>query len=160
MTAVRIDFARPEHHEAIRALFRQSMIEGQLRENDTGADIEDLVAGYFSDGGESAFFVALQDDDVVGMIGVQQTRANTAEIRRLRVREDHRRRGIGTALMERALDFCRDRGHLKVVLDVRVEQGPAQALFEKFGFTHARTREADNRRTLDFYLDLYRDARH
>jgi ribosomal protein S18 acetylase RimI-like enzyme len=93
------------------------------------------------------------------MIGVQKTKANTAELRRIRVREQFRRLGIGTRLMETAVDFCREQGYLKVVLDVRIERGPAIAMLEKFGFTHVRTREIGDRKTLEFYLDLYSEPR-
>ena len=44
-----------------------------------------------------------------------------------------------------------------IELDVRIERGPAIALFEKFGFQLTRTREHNGRRMLDFYLDLYRE---
>jgi len=42
-----------------------------------------------------------------------------------------------------------------VMLDVRIERGPAIKLFEKFGFKLARQRELDGRKILDFYLDIY-----
>lgn len=150
--------ARVEDQPRVRQLFRDGLHEGQVRMNDTGADIDDLVAGYFADGGASAFWVADHHDDLVGMIGVQNTAQNTGEIRRLRVDTRYRRKGIGTMLMYQAIDFCREQGYLKVVLDVRIERTGAVAMFEKFGFQHGRTREIDNRRTLDFYLDLYRDT--
>ena len=71
--------------------------------------------------------------------------------------DDLRRRGIGMRLMHEAVAFCQRLGYLKVVLDVRFERGPAIALFEKFGFKLARTRDMAGRRMLDFYLDLYRE---
>ena len=80
-------------------------------------------------------------------------------MRRLRVRESFRRRGIGTTLIENAIAFCRDYGFLKVSLDVRIEREPAISLFRKFGFEPGRQRELDGRKTIDFYLDLYRDVR-
>ena len=101
----------------------------------------------------------LQATAVIGMIGVQKMGDNAAEVRRLRVRGTCRRRGIGALLMEKALAFCKHHGYLKIVLDVRIERGPAIALFEKFGFSHTRTREIDGRKLLDFYLDLYRDPK-
>jgi ribosomal protein S18 acetylase RimI-like enzyme len=93
------------------------------------------------------------------MVGVQKMDDNAAEIRRLRVRGSYRRHGIGTLLMETALAFCRHHGYLKLVLDVRIERGPAIALFEKFGFTLTRSRDIDGRKLLDFYLDLYREPK-
>lgn len=144
---------------ALRELFQESILEGMIGENDTGADIDNLREGYYSDDGASAFWVAAYDTYVIGMIGVQKTHDNAAEVRRLRVRHAYRRLGVGTVLMKKALAFCQRQGYLKVVLDVRIERGPAISLFEKFGFTHGRTREINGRKLLDFYIDLYRDPR-
>lgn len=155
MDAVRIEPARDGDHAAVRKLFYSGVVEGLVRANDTGADIENLKEGYFADDGDSGFWVARLDGETIGMIGVQKTLDNVAEVRRLRVRDDFRRRGIGTLLMKHALRFCQDKGYLKVVLDVQVDRGPAIALFEKFGFKLARTRENDGHKTLDFLLDLY-----
>jgi len=146
-----------QDHAAVRELFRASMVEGFVPDNDTGADIENIHEAYFADGGQSALWVADYEDEVIGMIGVQKTSAHGAEIRRLRVRTDYRRRGLGTRLMEQALSFCRHHGYLKLTLDVRIERGPAIALFEKFGFQLNRTRDVNGRKMLDFYMDLYRD---
>lgn len=151
--------ARDEDLTALRELFQESIIEGLVGDNDTGADIDNLHEGYFADEGQSGFWVAVYDNLVIGMIGVQKMAENSAEVRRLRVRNAYRRRGIGALLMERALAFCKRQGYLKVVLDVRIERGPAIALFEKFGFKHGRTREIGGRKLLDFYIDLYRDPR-
>lgn len=144
-------------HPAVIELFREGLDEGHIRANDTGADIENLQDAYFNDDGESSFWVARYHGEVIGMIGVQQTNENTAEVRRLRVRDGYRRRGVGTKLMERALTFCHEHSYLKVVLDVRIERGPAISLFEKFGFVLARSRDIDGRKMLDFYVDLYRE---
>ncbi|MCI0363990.1 MAG: GNAT family N-acetyltransferase [Phycisphaerales bacterium] len=154
---VLIRLARDDDHSFLCELFQESVIEGLVGDNDTGADIDNLREGYFEDGGQSGFWVACLTELVIGMIGVQKVGENAAEVRRLRVRGLYRRRGVGTLLMERALSFCRHQGYLKVVLDVRIERGPAIALFHKFGFKHARTREIGGRKLLDFYIDLYRD---
>ena len=157
---VEIRQARDDDHAALRVLFQQGVVEGQVRDNDTGADIDNLHEGYFADEGHSGFWVAVCDGQVIGMVGVQRTAENSAEIRRLRVGHDYRRRGVGTLLMKEALSFCQRHGYLKIVLDVRIERVPAIALFEKFGFQLARTREVDGRKLLDFYIDLYREPRN
>ena len=154
---VTVRLASNEDHPALRELFRAGLIEGYVADNDTGADIENPVEAYFSDDGQSALWVADLDQDIIGMIGVQKTSDHEAEIRRLRVRSDFRRKGLGAKLMEQALNFCRHHGYLKVSLDVRIEREPAISLFEKFGFSLNRTREINGRRTLDFYMDLYRE---
>lgn len=154
---VQIILAEESHFTAIRELFHHGLLERQIRNNDTGADIENIREAYFNDEGGSAFWVATLGPTVIGMIAVQQTGENAAEIRRLRVRDGFRRRGVGTMLMKQALAFCQRQGYLKVILDVRIERGPAIAMFEKFGFLLARTREIDGRKMLDFYVDLYRE---
>lgn len=146
-----------DDHAAVRNLFENGLVEGFVADNDTGADMENIAEAYFSDEGQSALWVADYDEAVIGMIGVQKTSDHGAEIRRLRVRSDFRRQGVGAKLMEQALQFCLHHSYLKVSLDVRIERGPAIALFEKFGFTLNRTREVNGRRLLDFYLDLYRE---
>jgi len=138
-------------------LFERSRIEGQLRDNDTGADLDHLVAGYF-ECKDSSFWVAESDALIIGMIGVQRLNDDSAEIRRLRVRDGFRRKGIGSQLMQQAISFCKEKQFLKVVLDVRIERGPAQAMFDNFGFLQGRERELDGRKLRDFYLDLYSDT--
>ncbi|MEE2908297.1 MAG: GNAT family N-acetyltransferase [Planctomycetota bacterium] len=142
---------------SIRGLFEAGVYEGQVRINDTGADIENLEAGYFQDDGRSGFWVAEVPDKVVGMIGVQCVGDEIAEIRRLRVHDEFRRKGIGASLLDHAVQFCRGNDYVKIVLDVRVERDPAIHLFEKAGFFLARSRESDGHKTLDFYVDLYTD---
>ena len=154
---VKLRLAREADHAAVRELFRAGLLEGHVADNDTGADIVNLQEAYFSDDGQSALWVADYDDQVIGMIGVQKTSEHEAEVRRLRVHDGFRRLGVGTKLMEQALTFCRHHGYLKVILDVRIERGPAIALFEKFGFQLNRTREIDGRKMLDFYIDIYRE---
>ena len=140
----------------LRELFEKSRLEGQTRENDTGADLDYLVAGYF-ECKDSGFWVAQYEEWIVGMIGVQRLNDNSAEIRRLRVRDSYRRNGIGTQLMLHAIEFCKEKQFLKVVLDVRIERSPAIKLFDSFGFLHGRECQVDGRTTIDFYLDLYSD---
>lgn len=141
----------------LRELFERSRIEGQTRENDTGADLDYLMSGYF-ECKDSGFWVAQYEEWIVGMIGVQRISENSAEIRRLRVRDSFRRKGIGTKLMQHAISFCREKHFLKVVLDVRIERLSAISMFNTFGFLHGRERNLNGRKLRDFYLDLYSDS--
>lgn len=148
---------RTEDAGACAVLYREGLIGGQIADNDTGLDIDDIARAYLSSP-TSHFWVAEtqgERPEVVGMIGVQQHEDGIGEIRRLRVRGDHRRRGIGKALVETALDFCRERGFLKVTLDTYMEREPAIGLFEKFQFRHTRTRSIGGKDIMHFYLDLY-----
>jgi len=141
----------------LRELFERSRIEGQTRENDTGADLDHLMEGYF-DCNDSSFWVAEYHAWIVGMVGVQRISDSSAEIRRLRVRDSFRRKGIGSKLMQHAIAFCREKQFLKVVLDVRIERIPAIRMFDTFGFMQGRERDLNGRQLRDFYLDLYSDT--
>jgi ribosomal protein S18 acetylase RimI-like enzyme len=151
---------RREDLPACTQLYREGLLGGKIAENDTGLDMDDVEAAYMCNAG-SHFWVAEMTEttgtprEVVGMIGVQQHEDNVGEIRRLRVRQDLRRRGIGSALIETALKFCRDRGYLKIALDTFVDREPAIKLFEKFHFRHSRTRAVGDKEVMHFYLDLY-----
>ena len=152
---------RREDIQACTQLYVEGLLGGRIAENDTGLDIDDIDSAYMNKPG-SHFWVAetvgVADGaakQVIGMIGVQQHEDNVGEIRRLRVRQDLRRRGIGSALVETALKFCRDRGYLKIALDTFMEREPAVRLFEKFHFRHSRTRNVMGKEVMHFYLDLY-----
>ena len=93
------------------------------------------------------------------MVGVQHHDAGVGEIRRLRVARTHRRRGIGSALVETALRFCQERQYLKITLDTYMERDPAVHLFRKFRFHHDRTRKVGEKELMYFYLDLYAGER-
>lgn len=152
---------RPSDLAACQRLYREGLLGGKLAENDTGLDIDDIEAAYMRPPGNHFWVAELPGDgnghgpEVVGMIGVQHHDEGVGEIRRLRVRSDLRRRGIGTRLVEAALKWCQDHNYLKVTLDTFMDREPAIRLFEKFRFRHSRTRELNGKELLYFYLDIY-----
>jgi ribosomal protein S18 acetylase RimI-like enzyme len=150
---------RPEDQAQVRKLYLEGLVGGKIASNDTGLDIDDVPSAYLLSP-DNHFWVAVnQKGEVVGNIGVQQCEDGVAEIRRLRVRQDSRRRGVGSALMETAVKFCRERNFLKITLDTFTERDPAIRLFEKFHFNHSRTRQVGEKELLYFYLDLYQGER-
>lgn len=157
----------PRDLAACRQLYVEGLIGGKLAENDTGLDIDDIEQAYMRTPGNH-FWVAETNPvadgkagEVVGMIGVQHHEEGLGEIRRLRVRHDMRRKGIGSALLEQALKFCQENNYLKIALDTFMEREPAIRLFEKFRFKHSRSRNVAGKELMYFYLDLYmRDQQH
>jgi ribosomal protein S18 acetylase RimI-like enzyme len=145
----------PADAEACKKLYHEGLLGGHLAENDTGLDIDDIETAYLKMAGNHFWVAQLQDGQIVGMIGVQHHEKGLGEIRRLRVRTDVRRRGIGTRLMEVAVKFCADQQYLKITLDTFIEREPALRLFEKFRFRHSRTRKVGDRDLMYFYLDIY-----
>jgi ribosomal protein S18 acetylase RimI-like enzyme len=156
---ITIRSVRQDDCVACTKLYREGLVGGKIAENDTGLDIDDIWSAYMCSP-DNHFWVALnRDNEVVGMIGVQQCDPGVGEIRRLRVRRDSRRRGVGSALMETAVKFCKEKQFLKITLDTFMEREPAVKLFEKFYFNLSRTRKVGEKELLYFYLDLYQTDR-
>jgi len=64
------------------------------------------------------------------------------ELANLAVAPDHRRRGIGSALLERALERAREGGVRSLFLEVRVSNDEALRLYEGRGFEVIAERKA------------------
>src|SRR5580658_2653839 len=103
----------PRDLPTCQKLYLEGLIGGKIAENDTALDLDDISTVYMKPGNH--FWVAENEkQQVVGMVGVQHHEASTAAIRRLRVASDHRRRGIGSALVETALRFCQENQYIKI----------------------------------------------
>jgi ribosomal protein S18 acetylase RimI-like enzyme len=146
---------RADDMPACRTLYSEGLLGGHIAENDTGVDIDDIQSAYMSSPKNHLWVAETSDGQVVGMVGVQHHEEGVGEIRRLRVRSDVRRRGIGSKLVETALNFCAENQYLKVTLDTFMDREPALKLFEKFRFHHDRTRSISGKDMLYFYLDIY-----
>ena len=152
---------RPDDQGACHALYSDGLLGGHhLAGNDTGFDIDDIAAAYTSRPGHCFLVAENGAGEVVGMIGVAHHDEGTGEVRRLRVRPDSQRRGIGSRLLEAALAFCAEHNYLKVTLDTHIDRAPALRLFEKFRFKHQRTRTVGEKDLMYFYLDLYAGRPH
>jgi ribosomal protein S18 acetylase RimI-like enzyme len=147
---------RPPDQSAVQRLYREGLLgTNKIADNDTGFDMEDVESSYMKRPGNTFLVAVNSANEVVGTIGIQHHEASTGEIRRLRVRPDSQRRGIGSKLMEAALKFCHDHQYLKVTLDTYMDHEPAMKLFEKFRFRHSRSRTVGEKELRYFYLDLY-----
>lgn len=128
---------------------------GCIADNDTGYDIDHIFDVYMKCPGSRFWVAESHSGQIVGMIGVQHHDDGNGQIRRLRVRSDFQRRGIGTALLETALRFCQEKNYLKLTLDTFVDRDAAMRLFQRFRFRLDRTRSIGQKELAYFYLDLY-----
>ena len=145
----------PEDQPACRKLYKDGLLGGCIAENDTGYDMDHIHAVYMKCSGSHFWVGESPSGQIVGMIGVQHHDDGNGQIRRLRVRSDFQRRGIGTLLLETALKFCQEKHYLKVTLDTFVARDAAVSLFEKFRFRLDHTRSIGQKELAYFYLDLY-----
>ena len=79
-------------------------------------------------------FVAIDDDDsVIGNLGIELHGYGVAELGMM-VASDWRGKGVGSALLEAAIDWAQSVGAHKVALQHWPTNERAAALYEKFGF--------------------------
>lgn len=80
------------------------------------------------------FFVAREDDEVAGCVGVKLAEPGVAELTRMYVKEKARRRGWGTRLLEVAEQAARQSDARVMRLDTRDDLVEALALYGRHGY--------------------------
>ena len=76
----------------------------------------------------------------VGVISLQ-TVGDLADLHRIVVSEQHRREGIGAALVAAGLQTVRHAGARSVMLEVAFDNDPAIALYQRLGFEQLAARD-------------------
>ena len=115
-------------------------------------DLRDVESSYL--GEASCFWVADSPDGLVGMTAIQRIDAETGRLRRMRVTEAWRRRGVAQALLDTATGFCRAQGYRRLILDTTEQQTEAHRLYERNGFTFLGHRMLGVFRVRDYVKDL------
>jgi RimJ/RimL family protein N-acetyltransferase len=110
----------------------------------------------------AAVFVAENENGIVGRLSLARdshpASPHVADLG-LMVAVGHRRRGIGRALLERAVEWAREVGVEKLELHVFPHNEPAIRLYERFGFVREGLRRGHYRRggeLVDAVLMAYR----
>lgn len=81
----------------------------------------------------SEFVCAKIENKVVGFAGIKIV-LDTADIMNIAVKEDYRRQGIATLLLNNILDICNEKNIKTINLEVNEENFSAIRLYQKFGF--------------------------
>lgn len=98
----------------------------------------------------SDWFVALDDDEVVGYVGVKE-QDGMGHLMNIAVRADHRLSGAGGRLLAAAFDAARSRGLSAMTLEVRASNVDAQSFYRRHGFVAVGRRRS-------YYTDNGEDA--
>lgn len=98
--------------------------------------------------------VLVAEDPEAGVVGyaVSWWVMDQAELANIAVREDHRGRGVGSALLDRVLHEVSERGVESVFLEVRMSNEKAHQLYMTKGFTQIGVR-------VGYYQNPREDAR-
>ena len=97
----------------------------------------DAIPAYYA-AREGAFFVARAGGRVMGMFGLETAGEGAAELRRMYVDPDARRRGIARKMLAFAEDEARRAGAREMVLSTSEIQEEALALYRNAGYRETR----------------------
>jgi GNAT superfamily N-acetyltransferase len=117
-----------------------------------GDDLRSIEETYLSD--SSKFSVIEAPEGLVGMAAIFRINAKTGRLRRMRVTEARRRRGLARALLDTAVEFCRESGCERVILDTTEQQTAAHKLYEGYGFSRTGERMIGPYRVFDYEMRL------
>jgi RimJ/RimL family protein N-acetyltransferase len=90
-------------------------------------------------------FLAVAEGELVGSLSIEESRFGFGELG-MAVARDWRGRGVGSALVEAAIEWARERGLHKLTLSVFPHNAAAIALYRKFGFVEEGRRVKHYRR--------------
>jgi len=82
------------------------------------------------------FFVAEENDTIIATVGIEVSKERVM-IRRLFVIEGMRKSGIGSKLLAKALEFCKNRGYKKVQTSTYSRMGSLE-FYKKAGFMETK----------------------
>ena len=84
---------------------------------------------------QGTFLLALQGERAIGCAGVRRHQDGVAEVKRMYVRPEHRRRGHARRMLAELESWAAARGYRRVVLETGLEQPEAIALYTSCGYT-------------------------
>jgi ribosomal protein S18 acetylase RimI-like enzyme len=121
-----------------RASFKHArMLLEQCAADDREPQLTDAGLMHLDDPHYDAL-LALHEGKAVAMAGVLSA-GEIARIAQVFVSPAHRRRGVGSTMLSRALEICARSLHKHIFLSVRPDQSPAAALYRQFGFRELGT---------------------
>ncbi len=85
-------------------------------------------------GAGDTFFVVEDNGEIVGTVGIKAENETDALLRRLFVDVKHRQHGYGSALVDKAIDFCRQKGYKRIFFRCTGRMANAMKLCLKKGF--------------------------
>jgi len=136
----------PIHTSEVRELaWRIARDDYGTADEDPGSDedLQDIAGAYAPPHGR--FLVALDNGVVVGTGGIRRISDTDCELMRLYVQSEHRRRGVASSLMGDLVNFVRERGYRRLLLEIRPEMEPEAPIYRRYGFRDLEPEQAPKR---------------
>jgi len=145
----------PNDQKAARDLIVKIMREEFPKES-SSFPVDDLaeISSSYGKLGEAFFVAVATDGKIVGTIGVKQEDKRTAMLRRFFVDSGSRGKHIGSQLLDRAIEFCREVGYDEVIFKTTSTMENAVSLCASRGFLPRAKLEVGSIKLLKFALFL------
>jgi len=99
-------------------------------------DLDNISNAYQVNHGN--FWIALNDDELIGTIALQDHGKGRGFVRRMCVKKKYRRKGIGQKLFDTLLGFARNSTYKTIYCSTVVEFKSARAFYEKNNFSEIK----------------------
>ena len=133
-------------HDAFAKTIAESYVATQDCQARRGLrEIDDIIAGHQAAGlfSPQRWLMRYDRDEAQGCILLNENPLHpTLEVAYVGVRPAHRRRGVGAALMSRAMALAASERFERMTLAVDEKNGPAISLYEKLGYQRLTRRRA------------------
>ncbi len=113
-----------------RAAFEAMGFSFDLSSKD--ADLKNIPGAYQSNAG--LFLLARRRGKLIGTIAIRDIGGNACELKRFYVASEHQRRGVGSSLLKRAVDYAKNGRWSCIRLDTSFRSAAGISLFRKHGF--------------------------
>ena len=154
---VLIDTYRPEDQPAFASLNRAWLTEYGLLEPPDERQLMDPIGQILAPGGQ--IFVARHSGTVIGTCAVLPIGGGVSELLKLAVAPSAQGLGLGRRLVKGCLDWAREQGAQRLVLESSSKLGAALRLYEGLGFRRAPLPADSMYVTADVYMELDLTAR-
>lgn len=126
-----IQIAAPEHAVALSHLNKLF--------NDVVIDPSEMASRLEEENSPEIALIAWYGSKVVAFAGLRIVvtlfyNSPHAELTELFVQEEYRQKGIGSSLLEKAIEVAKKRGATELMVITDLENIPARSLYEKLGF--------------------------
>jgi N-acetylglutamate synthase-like GNAT family acetyltransferase len=115
-------------------------------------DLDSIGATY--GGPRDIFFVIADEDRIIATAGIKEDSRESALLRRVFVNPAERRKGYGSQLLDKAIDFSKTAGYKELVFRATGKMTQAIELCKKRGFTEIEKLDLDGFFIYKFVLSL------
>jgi putative acetyltransferase len=129
-----VEAGSQDHIETVRELFIEyaESLNFSLRFQNFEQELKTLPGEYKAP--EGNLYLAFKDGKAIGCVGVRRITDEVCEMKRLYVKPEHRRKGIGKRLSEIVIEKARGAGYRRMRLDTISKMKEAMGLYSSLGF--------------------------